>query len=196
MESQRGRNQVDERRRLLQFQGGKIALSRDFSTLQMAPDAQPIIGRLQRQVNMLAGFQFNDRQPSSSCDRQEIENAVFAASIGENLRVDETLIPCGIHPRDVLANDGFQPALRLRAVARMARLRRKRVTMDFEIVKTAHFPGHSRERCDPAVVLPHFHDTGGNKLLKAGLQFRSKFHGQILNDIRILYIILFENSLT
>ena len=50
MKSQRGRNQVDERSRLLQGDAGKIAVTRDFSALQLAPDAQPVVSGLQWQV--------------------------------------------------------------------------------------------------------------------------------------------------
>jgi hypothetical protein len=44
---------------------------------------------------------------------------VFAAGIGKNLRVDEPLIKHRIDAPDVVANDGFQPALRLDAIKRM-----------------------------------------------------------------------------
>ena len=42
---------------------------------------------------------------------KKVEHAVFAFGIGKNLRVYESLIEHGIDARDVLANDGFQPAL-------------------------------------------------------------------------------------
>lgn len=54
----------------------------------MAPDAQPIIRRRERQVNVLGGFQLDDRQPPASRDGQQIENAVFTAGVCEYLCVD------------------------------------------------------------------------------------------------------------
>src|SRR6266852_9663358 len=82
MKSQRGRDHINERRGLLQSDAGKIAVTSDFSALQLAPDAQPIVGGLQGQVNVLAGFQFDDGE--------EIENPVFAAVVGKNLSIDES----------------------------------------------------------------------------------------------------------
>src|SRR5260370_34595930 len=122
MESQRWRHEVDKRRSLLQFNSRKIAIARDFSALQLPANAQPIVGSLQRQMDMLAGLQFDDRQPSGMRYGEEVENAVFAPGIGKNLSVNKPLIEHGINARDVLANDGFQPALRLSEVERMARI--------------------------------------------------------------------------
>ena len=103
----------------------------------MAPNAQPIIGGLQRQVNVLASFQFDDRQPSRTGGGKEIEYPVLATSVGKNLGVDETRIERGVHARDVLANDGFQPAFGLRAVERMAGIAGERMAMHFEVVQKA-----------------------------------------------------------
>src|ERR1700674_1461252 len=122
MKSQRGRNQVNEWRNLLQFDAGEIAVTSDFSAMQMTPNAQPVVGGLQGQVNVLAGFQFDDGQLSRTRDGEEIENSVFAAGIGEYLSVDEARIKRRIHSCDILANDGFQPAFGLSAVERMARV--------------------------------------------------------------------------
>ena len=67
-------------------------------------------------MNVLAGLQFDDRQPPGACHGEEVENAVFATGIGKHLHVDESLIEHGGDARNVLAKDGFQPALRLGAV--------------------------------------------------------------------------------
>src|SRR5260370_1420398 len=66
---------------------------------------------------------------------KEIENAVFTPGIGKNLGVYKPLIEDGIDARDVLANDGFQPALRLDAVERMASIAGKRVAVNFQIMQ-------------------------------------------------------------
>ena len=36
-------------------------------------------------MNVLAGFQFDDGEPSRASDGEEIENAVLAAGVGEDL---------------------------------------------------------------------------------------------------------------
>ena len=60
---------------------------------------------------------------------------MFAPGIGKNLRVYESLIEHGIDARDVLANDGFQPALGLDAIERMARIFGKWVAVNFQIMQ-------------------------------------------------------------
>ena len=135
MKSQRGRNQVNKRRGLPQFDAGEIAVTSDLSAMQMAPNAQPIVGGLQGQMDVLAGFQFDDGEPSRTRDGEEIENPVFPAGVGENLRVDEARIERGIHAGDILANDGFQPAFGLRAVKGMEGVAGERMAMQFKIVQ-------------------------------------------------------------
>jgi hypothetical protein len=66
---------------------------------------------------------------------KKIENAVFAPGIGKNLCLHEALIEHGIDARDVLANDGFQPALGLGAIERMARIAGKWVAVNFQLMQ-------------------------------------------------------------
>src|ERR1700682_4844937 len=122
MESKRGRDEIDERRSLLQSDPLKIAVASDLSALQLPANAQPIVRSLQRQMDVLAGLQFNDRQSAGTSHGEEVENAVLRPGIGKHMSVDESLIEHGIDARDVLANNGFQPALRLGPVERMAGL--------------------------------------------------------------------------
>src|SRR5260370_711749 len=126
MESQRWRDQIDQRRSLLQSNPWKVAVAGDLSVLQLPANVEPIVGGLQRQMNMLVGFQFNDRQPSGTRHSEEVQNAMLASRIRKNLSVDESLVEHGIDARDILTNDGFQPALRLSAVKGMARIDRPR----------------------------------------------------------------------
>src|SRR6266849_5941023 len=135
MESQRRRHEIDKRGSLLQFNPRKIAVACDLAALQLSTHAQPIIRSLQRQMDVLAGFQFNDRQPAGTRHREQVENSVLAPGIGKNLRVDEPLIEQGIDARDVLANEGFQPALRLNAVERMARIAGQRVAVNLQFMQ-------------------------------------------------------------
>src|SRR5258708_25606406 len=135
MESQRGRDEIDKRRSLLQNNAWKIAIASDLSALQLPANRQPIIRSLQRQMYVLASLEFNDRQPPGTRHGKEIENAVFTPGIGKNLRVYKPLIEHGIDALDVLANDGFQPALRLDAVGRMASIAGKRGAVNFQIME-------------------------------------------------------------
>jgi hypothetical protein len=56
MESQGGRNEIDERRRLLQSDPLKITIALDFAALQVPANAQPIVRCLQRQMDVLASL--------------------------------------------------------------------------------------------------------------------------------------------
>jgi len=105
---------------LLQRDAWKIAVTSNFSALQLAPDAQPIVGGLQGQVNVLAGFQFDDGEPSRARDGEEIEKSHARRQRWQNLSIDESRIESGIHAGDILANEGFQPAFAWRAVQGMA----------------------------------------------------------------------------
>src|SRR5260370_37196779 len=131
MESQRRRHQIDKRRSPLQSDPWKIAVASDLSALQLPANAQPIVRCLKRQMDVLASFQFNDRQPAGTSHGEEVENPVATPGIGKNLSVDESLIEHGIDARDVLANNGFQPALRLGAVERIASIARKRGAVEW-----------------------------------------------------------------
>src|SRR5215472_17479858 len=78
MEAQRRRHKINEWRYFLQLYVREISIPRDLPPLQVLPHAQPVIRCLQRQVDVLAGFQFNDRQPAGTCGGQQIEDAMFA----------------------------------------------------------------------------------------------------------------------
>ena len=56
MESQGGRDEIDERRGLLQSDPVKITIASDLSALQQPANTQPIVRRLQRQMDVLAGL--------------------------------------------------------------------------------------------------------------------------------------------
>src|SRR5260370_8002715 len=89
MESQRRSDEIDKRRSLLQSDALKIAIASDLPALQLPANTQPIIRGLQREMDVLAGLQFNDHQAAGARHREEIENAVFAARIANTLRVAE-----------------------------------------------------------------------------------------------------------
>src|SRR5271169_3018676 len=86
-------------------------------------------------MNVLAGLQFNNRQPSGTRYGEEVQNAVFASRVRKHLCIDESLVEHGIHTRYVFANNGFQPALRLSAVERMARIAGQRVALNLQFMQ-------------------------------------------------------------
>jgi hypothetical protein len=65
---------------------------------------------------VLAGFQFENGQAVASSDGQHIDDSMFGSAAGEYLGVNETRIEHGVNTSDILPHDGFQPALRLRAI--------------------------------------------------------------------------------
>ena len=56
MESQGGRDEIDERRDLLQSDPLKITIASDLSALQLPANTQPIVPGLQWQMDVLAGL--------------------------------------------------------------------------------------------------------------------------------------------
>jgi hypothetical protein len=102
---QRRRDQVDQRRRGLQLDSREIAIPGEIALLEMAANAKPIIGRLQREMNVLRGFQFKYGQTSGARNRKQVQDAVFASRIGEDLGVDKSRVELGVDAGYVLANE-------------------------------------------------------------------------------------------
>ena len=100
----------------------------------MTPHAQPVIRSLQRKVYVLAGLQLENRQPPVARYRQHVENSVFAPAVGKDLRIYKTLIERSIDPRNVLAHQRLQPALRLCAIQRLARIACQRMTIGLQLM--------------------------------------------------------------
>src|SRR5258708_19691542 len=119
MEMKRRCDQVNERRRGLQLHAGEIAIAGEITLLQMTTHAKPIVSGLQREMNVLGGFQFEDGQAPRAGDGEKVQDAMFAAGVGEDLGVDVARIEYGINAADVLANERFEPALGLGTIKRM-----------------------------------------------------------------------------
>ncbi len=93
----------------------------------------PVSGSLKSQVNVLSRFQFQNRHAPASCDAEQIENAMLAAGVGKDLRINKARIELGIDPRNVLADERFQPALCLCAIHFVPRIGGQRIPVDFQI---------------------------------------------------------------
>jgi hypothetical protein len=63
----------------------------------------------------------------------EIKKAVLAAGMCKNLRISKVQIQGSTDAGDMLRNEGLEPALRLSATERLARLCGKRMAMIFEV---------------------------------------------------------------
>ena len=135
MKAQRRRDKVNQRRRRLQLHAGKISIPRQFVPFQVMPHVPPVSSGLQSQVNMFRGFQFQNGQPPTSRDAKQIEDAVLATGIGEDLGVNEARVQLRVNMRDVLSNDRFQPAFRLRAIQHVPRIAGHRMAVRFEIIQ-------------------------------------------------------------
>jgi hypothetical protein len=62
---------------------------------------------------------------------------VFRAAAGKYLGVNEARIEDGVNARYVIAHDGFEPALRLRAIQGVTRVRGQRMTMILKVEEQA-----------------------------------------------------------
>src|SRR5271170_1500596 len=145
METQLRGDQVYERRHPLQFDAGEISVARKIALLQMTPDAQPIVRRLQRQMNMLGRFQLENRQAAFARNRKHVEDAMLAAAIGEDLRVDKMRIERGVDARYLFANQGLEPPFRLRAIERIAGVARQWMPVRLQIVQQTLQRGARRD---------------------------------------------------
>jgi hypothetical protein len=85
VESQRGRDEINERWSFLQFQLRKIAVLMKVALFEMLGDAEPVVGGLERQMNVLRGFEFDDGEAAGCCDCENVENAAFRGGIREQL---------------------------------------------------------------------------------------------------------------
>ena len=83
MEIERGRDQQQARRVGTQRNTGEISAAFELAPFQVPFDAHPVIQGLQRQMNVLAGFNFDDHQPAVVVRGENIQNA---ASAGRELR--------------------------------------------------------------------------------------------------------------
>ena len=78
MEFERRRHQQQPRRLGAQLDAGKITVRGELAAVQMPFDADPIIQRLQRQVQIGRRLQLDHRQPAGAVHRQQIHDAALA----------------------------------------------------------------------------------------------------------------------
>src|SRR5712692_7179301 len=116
MKSQCRSNEVNDRRGILQLDPAEIPVPREVTSFQVPAHAKPIVRSLQRKMDVFVGFQLKNSQSPAARYRQQVENPVFTAAVGEDLRVNKSRIERGIDPRHVLAHQGLQPALRLHSI--------------------------------------------------------------------------------
>src|SRR5216684_3567531 len=92
VETQRRSDQIDDRWRRLQLDAGKIAVSTQVALIQVTPNAEPVIRGLQRQTQKFRRLEFENRQPAAARNSQDIEDAVIATGVCQNLCVSKSLI--------------------------------------------------------------------------------------------------------
>jgi len=153
MKVQRRGNQVHKRRRVLKLHVRKITIAFEIAVLEMAAHAKPIVGSLQREMNVFAGLQFQDDQAAGARDTEKVEDTVFAARFGEYLAVDISRIKRGIDAGDIFSNQRFEPALWLRAIERMTRIIGQRMTIHLEMLHQVYeFLSRAWSKLPPGIV--------------------------------------------
>src|SRR5262249_10269195 len=123
MKAQGWRHQIDKRSSRLQLDAVEVAVSLKISLVQMPSNAQPVVRRLQRQMQRLCCLQLDNCQPARACDAEHVENSLLVPRPREHLGINESWIERRIDPRNVLAHEGFQPALRAGTIQRMPCIR-------------------------------------------------------------------------
>ncbi len=111
MKPERGCNQIDERGSRLQIDSREVTKAGKIALLEMAMDLKP--------------------------DGEEIENAVFAPGVGEDLRIDKARIERRVNASHILANEGLEPALGLNAIERVPRIASDTMAIDFKFMDKA-----------------------------------------------------------
>jgi len=137
MKPERGCNQIDERGSRLQIDSGEVTKAGKIALLEMAMDLKPVASGLEGKMNMFAGLQFENREAAGASDGEEIENAVFAPGVGEDLRIDKARIERRVNASHILANEGLEPALGLNAIERVPRIASDTMAIDFKFMDKA-----------------------------------------------------------
>ena len=70
----------------------------------MGSDAEPVVGGLQREMNVFAGFQFENREAAVARHSQQIDHAAIAGGKCGHLRVQKTRIEPRINSRGIDGN--------------------------------------------------------------------------------------------
>src|SRR5260370_8948725 len=88
-------------------------------------------------MNVLGGFKFEDGQAPRAGDGEKVQDAMFAAGVGEDLGVDVARIERRINAGDVLANERFEPALGLGTIKGMTCVAGQQMAVNLEVMEQA-----------------------------------------------------------
>ena len=70
MKAEGGRDQIDERRRRMQFESREIAVAREVSLRLMPANARPVVGGLEGEIDIFGGLQFQNGEAAAAGDAQ------------------------------------------------------------------------------------------------------------------------------
>ena len=112
MKAQTRRDEPHEWRIGTQLDSREIAESLKISLALVPSDAQPIIHRLQRQLNIFRRLQLDYHEPSAVGHAEQIQHAAIPGRQRRSLRVKMARVELSVELRWVFANDRFQPSLR------------------------------------------------------------------------------------
>ena len=82
-------------------------------------DANPVVQRLQGQMQVFVGLEFDNRQPSVAVEREQVEHAAVADGERRHLRIQQVAAQPGQQLGNARAQPRLKPALRLQAEQRI-----------------------------------------------------------------------------
>ena len=87
MKLQGGCNKVQPGRLIQQSAAGEVAARGEIAALEVPGDPEPIVKRLQRKVDVLAGFEFEDGEPAVTVAGEEVDQIAVGGGEGGHLAV-------------------------------------------------------------------------------------------------------------
>ena len=110
MKVERGCNKVEPGIGLQQRAPREVPASGKFLAPDVPIDANPVIERLQGQVNVLTGLQFKDGQTAAALGGKQVDQVAVSGGEGGHLAVDR-VDESGVDQFDVLPHLVFETAL-------------------------------------------------------------------------------------
>src|SRR3954471_6856074 len=89
MHPQGRRNKIQKRRLVRKFLPDKIGEVLKLAALMVPLDARPIVESLKRQMNVLVGFELENRKPAALSDGENVDHCTVRGGECRHLRVDK-----------------------------------------------------------------------------------------------------------
>ena len=168
MKPKQRRDQIQKGRRIDQAQSLKVTATMKVAARAVPLNSQPVIQRLKWKLGLFAHFQLHHHQPALSGRRQKVYEGPLLASIRRDLRINKTRIERRIQGGHIAPDDGFEPALGLKAKHHLipkfgfrAAAGYRLLNKPLQLVLVAGIELQSRfanSELDPAAINPHPRD--------------------------------------